>query len=370
MSWFATKNPQGWARLGTLLILLGLPWNEGMAQRSPRHPLTPQQQQHLLKEQQLQQQQLQAIALYPVAVPVPVPSPVNPNQPQPNPVPRPQAVRVLFIGNGDTATNQLPELVAALARAANLPPLAFDTQLEADATLTQHVRGGKAVAKIRQGKWDIVVLQEQSLAPVLAPDDTLQAARALNQEIARINARPLYFQTWPQRTMLESLEQISKVCQACAKQANNAGIAPVGQAFILAQAADLNLALYQKDNVRPTPAGSYLAACVIFTTIYGRSPVGLPAPGGAGGQSPGHFACPHGGALAAGGAQRHPGAMRTCRHQAGCSTGPAERALVCPVPASGASKRRISSMACRASASVMTRGGAMRTTFLASAPSR
>ena len=296
MSCFATRTPQRYARFGALLILVALPWSEVAAQRSPRQALTPQQQQ-LLKQQQLQ---LQTMALYPIPVAVPVPFPVNP--PQPNPVPRPQAVRVLFIGNGDTATNQLPELVAALARAANLPPLAFDTQLQADATLTQHVRGGKAVAKIRQAKWDIVVLQEQSLAPVLAPEDTLQAARALNQEVARINARPLYFQTWPQRTMLESLEQISKVCQACAKQANNAGIAPVGQAFIVAQAADLNLALYQKDNVRPTPAGSYLAACVIYTTIYGQSPVGLPGAGGAGGQSPGHFACPHGGALAAGGA--------------------------------------------------------------------
>ena len=39
---------------------------------------------------------------------------------------------------------------------------------------------------------------------------------------------------------------------------------------------DPNLVLYQPDKSHPAPGGSYLAACVFYATITGKSPVGLP----------------------------------------------------------------------------------------------
>ena len=37
------------------------------------------------------------------------------------------------------------------------------------------------------------------------------------------------------------------------------------------------IALYQADGQHPTEAGSYLAACVMYCTLFGKSPLGLPA---------------------------------------------------------------------------------------------
>jgi hypothetical protein len=39
---------------------------------------------------------------------------------------------------------------------------------------------------------------------------------------------------------------------------------------------DSKLALYSKDGLHPTPAGSYLAALVMYGQLYGKSPMGLP----------------------------------------------------------------------------------------------
>ncbi|MBM4393670.1 MAG: hypothetical protein FJ090_21300, partial [Deltaproteobacteria bacterium] len=63
-------------------------------------------------------------------------------------------------------------------------------------------------------------------------------------------------------------------------------VAPIGEAFRYFHdseadplAADtLFTALYTSDNQHPTPAGSYLAALVMYSTLVGESPAGLSAP--------------------------------------------------------------------------------------------
>ncbi len=40
---------------------------------------------------------------------------------------------------------------------------------------------------------------------------------------------------------------------------------------------DRQLALHQMDKAHPSPAGTYLAACVFYATLFKRDPTGLPA---------------------------------------------------------------------------------------------
>lgn len=53
-------------------------------------------------------------------------------------------------------------------------------------------------------------------------------------------------------------------------------IAPVGNAWEAALKADKKLVLHTSDKKHPTATGTYLAACVFYATIYGKSPEGLP----------------------------------------------------------------------------------------------
>jgi hypothetical protein len=51
----------------------------------------------------------------------------------------------------------------------------------------------------------------------------------------------------------------------------------VGIAWQQALAADFKFSLYAPDGSHPSPEGSYLAACVFYATLLGKSPEGLPA---------------------------------------------------------------------------------------------
>ena len=54
-------------------------------------------------------------------------------------------------------------------------------------------------------------------------------------------------------------------------------VAPVGLAWESALKQQPQLALHLEDKSHPAPRGSYLAACVLYATVYGQSPEGLPA---------------------------------------------------------------------------------------------
>jgi hypothetical protein len=51
-------------------------------------------------------------------------------------------------------------------------------------------------------------------------------------------------------------------------------VAPVGLAFASALKERPDFALYIEDG-HPTEAGTYLAACVLYATIFYKSPVGI-----------------------------------------------------------------------------------------------
>jgi PKD repeat protein len=56
---------------------------------------------------------------------------------------------------------------------------------------------------------------------------------------------------------------------------NQAIASPVGEAFKYSRMADSTINLYSTDNSHPSVAGTYLAACTFYATIFETSPVGL-----------------------------------------------------------------------------------------------
>jgi len=188
---------------------------------------------------------------------------------------------ILFVGNSYTYQNNLPQLVLRLATAAKHRGVTVDTSVGGGMTLEQHHKKGKAKEKIGSRQWDVVVLQDQSQMPIFDPERTLQYAAALHQQIRDANAqcRTVYFMTWAREHLPDTQAQLAKVYrQAAAK--TDAEVAPVGLAWQSARIALPEVQLHRTDKSHPTLAGSYLAACVFFATLFEESPVGLPAPKG------------------------------------------------------------------------------------------
>jgi ubiquinone/menaquinone biosynthesis C-methylase UbiE len=183
-----------------------------------------------------------------------------------------EPLRVLFAGNSYTQANDLPLLVKNLGASANKAiAIEVERQVGGGWTLEQHWRQEAAATKIGSGRWDFVVLQEQSLRPILQPESMLEFARKLHGEITKAGSRCLLFMTWAWQ---DRPETVAKLASTYEKVGESLGalVAPVGLAWDAALRERPGLALHSEDGSHPTLAGSYLAACVIYSALTAQDP--------------------------------------------------------------------------------------------------
>jgi hypothetical protein len=184
----------------------------------------------------------------------------------------PPSSRILFIGNSFTFYNdgvnqQLERLE---------PSIETKTLATSGYSLKDHWNNGKALETIRDGKWDYVVLQEQSQTPVTGRAAFLEYASMFNKEIKSAGGETVLFMTWERPDSI----QFGVTTQDLANAYYDAGarlgakVAPAGLAFALSLRGKPGLALYVQDG-HPTTHGTYLAACVLYATLLGKSPIGI-----------------------------------------------------------------------------------------------
>jgi hypothetical protein len=197
----------------------------------------------------------------------------------------PQVLRVLFIGNSYTYVNDLPRLTRDLAASAG-KRVETDMVAEGGATLGMLFRKGAAVAKIRQGCWDDVVLQEQSVIDGYiidpnrsTPDAFYQAVRAFDKEVRAQGAKTVLFITWKRFDLPVHQDLLYAAYLKMARE-TGAQVAPVGQAWDTVLKERGGMVLHAPDKSHPSLAGSYLSACVFYSVLFGKSPEGLAAPQG------------------------------------------------------------------------------------------
>lgn len=181
---------------------------------------------------------------------------------------------VLFIGNSLTFHNDLPGTVAALARSAGGPLLDVRASTIPGGTLEGAWDEGRAAALIDAARWSAVVLQEQSERPLRDPAAMERAAVRLAAPARVRGARVIVYGTWPDRRRPETERALERTFARVARAVHGT-VAPAGAAWARAGQLAPQLALWAEDGVHPTPAGTYLAACVLFATLTGHSPVGL-----------------------------------------------------------------------------------------------
>jgi hypothetical protein len=186
-------------------------------------------------------------------------------------------LRVLFIGNSYTFFNGgMGSLVQSLALSVKGGPrMEFVEVTKGGQTLEGHWKDAKALAEIRKGGWDYVVLQEHSMRPLVDREKMYFYARMFDAEIRKVGAKTVFYETWARKNRPEMQSGLDQAYDGIAKEVT-AMIAPAGMAWENALKAKPDLALHIADLSHPTPAGSYLNACVFYETFFGRTPEGLP----------------------------------------------------------------------------------------------
>jgi len=185
--------------------------------------------------------------------------------------------RVIFVGNSLTRNNDLPATVRALAR--SLDPIdRLETLAIAVPGAYLHEHEAALTRSLSQPpRWDAVVLQGYSDEPLEANPQAAERFRASVRRLDRIvrgtGARTLLFSTWGYRLAFGMTDKIAKAYGVMGAELG-AQVVPVGLAFDRAESEARLVTLIERDGKHPTLAGTYLAACVFYASLYGRSPEG------------------------------------------------------------------------------------------------
>jgi len=220
-------------------------------------------------------------------------------------------LKVLFIGNSYTYTNNLPQIIASIASSLG-DTIVFDSYAPGGYRFADHASDAACAQKIRSADWDCVVLQEQSLMPAVATGSfftqSYHWAYALDTLIA--NALPcaekMFYMTWgrkngdsnmaiiqgiPELSTYHGMDSLIRIrYQSYADTSlppamgyplvpgswfspiRPSQVAPAGAVWRHIRQHFPGIELYQTDGSHPSQAGSFAAACAFYAALFRRDP--------------------------------------------------------------------------------------------------
>jgi hypothetical protein len=207
-----------------------------------------------------------------------------------------KAQKLLFVGNSFTYyNNSLHHHVRNLLIAAGkFEP--GNTSLRAmtisGSGLAEHLPG--VTAMVNRSDWDLVIMHGYSNGPVGLESAVKfeQAAREISAVVRKAGAEPAFLMTWAYKDNPEMGPKLGMAYSAIGEELG-AHVVPVGLAFDRANRELTDIELYSPDIQgfsgsgeelvityqdvikHPSRAGTYLAACVVYASLFGASPEGL-----------------------------------------------------------------------------------------------
>lgn len=198
--------------------------------------------------------------------------------------------KVLFVGNSYTQVNNLPQMVSQVAASMG-DEIEYQSNTPGGCTFAQHC-GNQSMNLIRQGDWDVVVLQEQSQYPSFPPSQVANevfpyAARLVDSVYANSPcAEPMFYMTWGRKNgdamnaasypvlgTYEGMDSLLYERYLYMAQANDASVCPVGRVWRYLRENAPDIELYQSDESHPSLAGTYAAACAFYVMLFHQNPV-------------------------------------------------------------------------------------------------
>lgn len=191
--------------------------------------------------------------------------------------------KILFIGNSHTYFHDLPYIFRCFteseqAQKDGVEPMFSAMICHGGRMLCEHLREPEIHYNLKFGDYDYVVLQ-QAAHPFPGKEALLSDGKALCDMIRsseNVYAQPVAYMTWAEKAYPEHQQiMIESYTQLAAE--NHAILAPVGAVWqSILQDENNTVDLYYTDGEHASLEGTYLAACVLYASITGKSPIGLP----------------------------------------------------------------------------------------------
>ena len=186
-------------------------------------------------------------------------------------------LKILLVGNSYTHFENLPQIISIISDSASTKLITKKSTM-GGAKLREHwlgERGSQTKEMIRNGNFDIVVLQEYSMGAINEPDSLIKYSKLFCDFIKENDATPYFYLTWAREKVPQYQATINKVYSKAATE-NDAVLVPVGKAWALARQLRPDIKIYNPDGSHPSKLGTFLTACVFVATILGEMPDELP----------------------------------------------------------------------------------------------
>ena len=191
-----------------------------------------------------------------------------------------KSFNILFVGNSYTYYNDMPQIyfkteAEKAGYNVNVTAITKGGAYLYQYANSEHEQGKQLLQEIRGKKYDVAVIQEQSVNPIKDENGFLNGVRDI---MALIDAEYfVLYATWGRNVESSTLEELAltreemteKLSRAYNKAAELYGmrVAEVGKAFLQYEPRN---DLYNEDHSHPSAIGSAIAARVIFETVKSR----------------------------------------------------------------------------------------------------
>lgn len=184
-------------------------------------------------------------------------------------------LRLLFVGNSLTASNDLPAMLVAIAAHDGKEP-AYATEVRSGYSLEDHWNQGLEDA-IRESAADYVVLQQ---GPSSLPRNQ-EHLRFWTERIAAVveasGGRPVLFMVWPSRARTFAFDDVRSAYRNAAEAVDGL-FSPAGESWRSVWEASDGIELYGPDGFHPDRAGTFAAALTLYGTLTADDGATLPCP--------------------------------------------------------------------------------------------
>ena len=174
-------------------------------------------------------------------------------------------LRLLFIGNSLTYSNNLPNLVLSEAQKDRRD---ITTEMIAlpNYALVDHWNDQSIQKAIAQGNYDFVIVQQGPSSQDFGRQVLIDYGKRIKDLCDQHDSQLMFFMVWPAKAYYYTFEKVIKNHYDAA-EANNALVCPVGLKWKELNDNDPNSGLYGPDGFHPSKKGSEFAAGEIYKCV-------------------------------------------------------------------------------------------------------
>ena len=192
---------------------------------------------------------------------------------QSNAAEKKDTVRILFVGNSYVYYNNLAQMIGLITDSMDTKIICKKSTIGA-ATLEQHWNGSRGLKSkqiIAKNKFDIVVIQDNSMWPLEHKDSLMYFGHLFCDYVKSFGAKPFLYNTWAREKTPETQPKINEVYAELGKL-ENATVVPVGTSWALARQTMPSMNLFFTDGSHPSSLGTFLIALNFIKIITGTLP--------------------------------------------------------------------------------------------------